>query len=82
MIISRRNIPIPNSQDELKGQPVAYIAKAKFLSVIVDKRINCKGYVSFVARNVFKLCGILYNILNCLTTHANSLSYYSLVNPF
>ena len=45
MIFSRRKIPIPNTQVELKGQPVAFVAKAKFLGVIVDQRLNWKDHV-------------------------------------
>ena len=82
MIFSRRKIPIPNTQVELKGQPVAFVAKAKFLGVIVDQRLNWKDHVSFVAGKLSKSCGILYKIRNCLTTPAKSLLYYSLIHPF
>jgi len=49
MIFSRRKIPIPNTQVELKGQPVVYVAKTKFLGVIVNRRLNWKDQISSVA---------------------------------
>lgn len=75
MIFSRRMIHIPNTQVELNGQQVAYVAKTKFLGVIVDQRLNWKDHASFVAGKLSKSCGILYKIRNCLTTPAKRLLY-------
>ena len=82
MIFSRRKIPNPNTQVELNGQPIAPIAKTKFLGVIVDERLNWKDHVSFVAGKLSKSCGVLNKILNCLTTSAERLLYYSLIHSF
>ena len=82
IIFSRRTISIPNTQAELKGQPVAYVAKTKFFGVIVDQRLNWKDQVYFVAGKLSKSCGILYKIRNCLTTSAKSFYTTALIIPF
>lgn len=57
-------VPLPNSQVKLKDQRIANISGIKVIWVIVDKKLNSKGHISFVGDNLSNSCRILNNNRN------------------
>ena len=73
-----------NSQGDviLRNEAMQRVAKAKFLGVIVDERLNWKDHISMVSHQIPKSCGIISLIRNTLDIKSKKLIYYSLIHPY
>ena len=66
----------------LYGKALKMETFTKFLGIIIDKDLNWSMPIQYVKDKISKMCGILYDMRNCLTLVSRTLLYNALVYPY
>ena len=82
LLFSNRHVNATDYDIFIDGDPVAYQNHARFLGVMVDKKLNFKIHIDIVNTKVSKHAGILYKIRNDLSASARKIYYNSFILPY
>ena len=82
LLFSNRNIPPCNEQPSLNGNLINWVDSARFLGVLIDKKVNFKVHIAYVLNKISKNCGILYKIRDNLPLAARINFYNSFILPY
>lgn len=71
-----------NDEVVLNGTTLQYVDNARFLGVIVDKKMNFKLHIQTINNKISKSCGIFYKIKGNMPTSTRLMYYNSFILPY
>ena len=82
MVFSRRKITPPQIDIKIDNQSVMETDLSKFLGVYIDKKLNWKTHISYIAGKIARGIGILIKARKYFTHECLITLYYSFVFPY
>ena len=82
LLFTNRQSDVTDDQVLLNGCSIGFVDQARFLGVIIDKKLNFSKHINHVVGKVSRHAGILYKVKDFLTPHAKLTYYNSFVLPY
>ena len=81
MIVSNKR-SIPKLCVKVNNIPLKTCDSYKYLGVMIDKNLNWKSHVKYISTNIFKACGALAKLRNCVSIDILKNVYHALVHSY